>query len=66
MTGKSVRLFNPRRQRWEDHFTWNEDYMLIIGLTSVGRATVDAMHLNREETVNLREVLRLLNRHPAE
>lgn len=56
MTGKQVRLFNPRRQSWEGHFAWNEDYMLIIGLTSVGRATLDALHLNREETVNLREV----------
>ena len=65
MTGKSVRLFNPRRQRWEDHFTWNEDYTLIIGLTSVGRGTVEALHLNHEEAINLREVLRLLNRHPA-
>ena len=66
MTDKLVRLFNPRRQRWEGHFAWNEDYMLVIGLTSVGRATVDSLHLNREETVNLREVLRLLNRHPIE
>ena len=42
LTGKSVRLFNPRRQEWQDHFAWSEDDKLIIGLTATGRATVEA------------------------
>src|SRR6266849_10817743 len=25
MTGRRVRLFNPRRQEWRSHFRWNED-----------------------------------------
>lgn len=66
LTGRSVRLFNPRRQRWEDHFTWNEDYTLVIGLTDVGRATVEALHLNREGLINFREASRLLKLHPPE
>jgi len=66
MTGKSIRLFNPRRQRWQDHFAWSEDDTLIIGLTATGRVTVDALQLNREELVNLREAFRILKLHPPE
>src|SRR4051812_44247140 len=32
-----VLLFNPRKDRWTDHFTWND--IELIGLTAVGRAT---------------------------
>ena len=32
LTGKYAHLFNPRRQRWADHFAWNEDATLMIGL----------------------------------
>lgn len=35
LTGKSVRLFNPRRQQWPDHFAWSGDDKLIIGLTAM-------------------------------
>lgn len=66
LTGKWRRLFNPRRQRWTDHFAWNEDGTLLIGLTNNGRATIEALCLNREELVNLREAFRLLKLHPLE
>jgi hypothetical protein len=38
---------------WPDHFTWSENDTLIIGLTATGRATVDALRLNRKELINL-------------
>jgi hypothetical protein len=38
-------LFNPRQQRWFEHFRWSADGLLIIGLTPIGRATVAALHL---------------------
>lgn len=63
-TGKRVRLFNPRRQRWSYHFTWSENAKLIIGRTATGRATVKALHMNREELINLREALFTLKQHP--
>src|SRR5437899_1000802 len=37
-TGKLVLLFNPRRQKWKRHFSW--DGALLRGRTAVGRATV--------------------------
>ena len=47
-TGRLVRLFNPRRQKWEHHFRWSEYGTEIIGLTDCGRATVEALKLNNE------------------
>src|SRR3954452_23064327 len=32
LTGEVVQLFHPRRQRWSEHFAWNEDYTLVIGV----------------------------------
>src|SRR5258708_5281869 len=40
VTGEVVRLFNPRRQVWTEHFRWTEEGDCILGLTPVGRATV--------------------------
>ncbi|WNZ24154.1 mitochondrial large ribosomal subunit protein uL30m [Leptolyngbya sp. NK1-12] len=32
---------------WSEHFAWSEDTTLIIGLTPIGRATVQTLRLNR-------------------
>src|SRR5438552_8493296 len=32
VTGEVVPLFHPRRQRWLDHFAWNEDATVILGI----------------------------------
>jgi hypothetical protein len=63
-TGRSVALFHPRLQVWREHFAWNEDASLIIGLTPPGRATVEALHLNRPGLVNLRRILFSAGEHP--
>jgi 5-methylcytosine-specific restriction endonuclease McrA len=63
-TKRSVPLFNPRRQRWARHFAWSEDFLLIVGRTRRGRATIDTLHLNRPELINLRRVLRRFGKHP--
>lgn len=59
-----VTLFNPRKQQWQTHFYWSEDYTHIIGLTPTGRATVEALKLNRGNLLNLRRVLYELGEHP--
>jgi hypothetical protein len=63
-TGRVVPLFNPRRQRWSQHFAWSEDALFVIGRTATGRATVEALHLNRAELLNLRRVLQAAGEHP--
>ena len=42
---------------------WSEDLLFIIGLTRTGRATVEALNMNRFEQVNLREALRDSGKH---
>ncbi len=64
ITGQRVSLFHPRQQRWEDHFAWSEDYLRLTGLTAIGRATVEALQLNRESLVNMRRVLYAVGEHP--
>jgi hypothetical protein len=63
-TNLQVSFFNPRQQVWDNHFHWSSNFRLMIGKTDVGRATIDALFLNRDGVVNLRHVLSLANLHP--
>lgn len=63
-SGTIVPLFNPRTQSWRDHFCWDARFVEMIGLTPVGRATIDALDLNREEVCNLRAILFIIGEHP--
>lgn len=45
-TGQAVPLFHLRTQRWPEHFRWSADGVTIIGLTAVGRATVETLKMN--------------------
>jgi hypothetical protein len=62
--GEIVRLFDPRRQVWLEHFGWNEEGDLIIGKTPTGRATVAALRLNRAELVEARRGWVIVGWHP--
>ena len=64
LTQEFAPLFNPRKQRWQDHFTWSEDGLLIIGLTPTGRATTKTLTMNNRKVVNLRRILLLAGLHP--
>lgn len=55
-----VRLYNPRRDRWQTHFNWNRNKTQIIGRTAVGRATITALKLNSERQLEARLLWRLL------
>jgi hypothetical protein len=62
--GKDAPLFHPRQQHWGDHFQWSQDYLTVVGLTPTGRATVEALQLNRPGVVNLRGLLYRVGKHP--
>ncbi|MEM8806039.1 MAG: hypothetical protein AAGF01_08435 [Cyanobacteria bacterium P01_G01_bin.38] len=64
VTQAMVALYHPRQQIWTEQFAWNEDYSKILGLTSIGRATVEKLKLNRPGLVNLRRILYDLGEHP--
>jgi hypothetical protein len=44
-SGQSITLFHPVSQVWEEHFRRLDDAM-CIGVTPVGRATVEALQMN--------------------
>lgn len=61
-TGESVTFFNPRQQKWLEHFAWNG--VEIVGVTATGRAVVQALDLNRATMLAIRAEEQLLGRHP--
>jgi hypothetical protein len=54
-TRKIVRLFHPRRHKWERHFKWRGS--VLVGRTAVGRATIATLGINLPHRVELREML---------
>jgi hypothetical protein len=64
LTGIVAPLYNPRIHTWAKHFTWNEDFTMILGITPTGRGTVICLDMNRIEAVNLRSALRAYGVYP--
>jgi hypothetical protein len=54
-TGRIVRLFHPRRQKWHRHFAWNGPR--LVGLTACGRATIACLCINLPHRIQLRRFL---------
>jgi hypothetical protein len=63
-TSQWVELFNPRTQKWIEHFTWVNGGTHIAGLTSVGRTTVLALRLNNDNIVEARSLWMEVGWHP--
>lgn len=63
-TGKRVALFNPRQQVWQEHFEWSSNFICVIGTINCGRATVQALGMNREDLVRIRKTLKAHGLHP--
>lgn len=63
---QEVSLFDPRRQKWEDHFAWSTEGAHIVGVTAVGRATVETLELNRPTLVAARRRWVAVGWHPPD
>jgi hypothetical protein len=61
-TGEVALLFNPRRDRWHEHFRLDE--AVIEPLTPQGRVTVFLLHLNDEPRLSERAALIEAERYP--
>lgn len=61
-TGEIVQIFNPRQQVWKKHFQW--DGVRVVGLTATGRATINALNMNRAIMLAIRAKEGFLGRHP--
>ena len=63
-TNQQTPLFNPRRQRWSEHFTWNGEGTHVIGFTACGRATIEALKMNNPRIVRARRLWASVGWHP--
>jgi hypothetical protein len=61
-SGRTIPLFHPRRQRWSDHFRWQD--VRAVGLTPTGRATIATLQLNRPSILVIRAEETAHGRHP--
>ena len=61
-TGAVTPLFNPRTQRWGEHFRWRGP--VIEALTAVGRAPIHLLRLNDPDQVSIRTNLLAQGRYP--
>ena len=61
-TGLEAPFFNPRTDRWSDHFQWEGTF--AVGISAVGRAAVEVLALNRPAVLLIREEEAQRGRHP--
>lgn len=52
VTRQVALLYNPRKDRWADHFEVREG--VVSGRTPTGRASVRVMNMNNQQRVDLR------------
>lgn len=60
--GELVRLFNPRQDRWDDHFRIDDDH--IQPLTGIGDSTVRLLRMNDPERASERRLLQAIGGYP--
>ena len=61
-TGSQTALFHPCRDRWSDHFLF--DGVRLVGLSPTGRATIEALQMNRPLILAIRAEEAYGGRHP--
>jgi hypothetical protein len=61
-SGEEVSLFNPRSEKWAEHFRWQEE--TVLGTTAIGRATISALKMNRPLILAIRKEEAIRGRHP--
>jgi hypothetical protein len=52
---RPIRLFHPRRHKWDHHFRW--DGPSLVGRTAIGRVTIAVLAINTFEAVVVRAAL---------
>ena len=61
-TDEMISLFNPRSHDWDRHFQW--DGYRVVGRTSVGQATVDALSMNHARRIKIGQAEELFGLFP--
>ncbi|HEY6330085.1 MAG TPA: HNH endonuclease signature motif containing protein [Blastocatellia bacterium] len=60
----SIPIFNPRKDRWPEHFIWSADGSQVVPLTPTGQVTVAALELNGDRIQRIRSADFVIGRHP--
>lgn len=63
-TSQLVRFYNPRTDRWREHFRAHG--AVIEPLTEIGEATVRILRINHDDQILEREVMSRRGRYPSE
>ena len=63
-TQVEVQLFHPHRDRWREHFVWNDDATELVAVTATGRATINALRMNRRQLIRVRRMWVAMGEHP--
>ena len=63
-TNKLIRFYNPRVDRWNEHFRLNG--VVIEPLTEIGEATVRILQMNHDDQILERQGLSRRGRYPSE
>ncbi len=61
-TRELTRLYDPRQDRWREHFAWQG--AVLVGLTAIGRTTIQVLAINDPPMVDAREALIAEGRFP--
>lgn len=56
LTGQAADLFDPRSDRWPDHFAFDPDTGELTGLTPAARATIAVLDMNNAFQIAARHV----------
>jgi hypothetical protein len=64
VTQTEIRLFNPRKDRWQEHFQVDSGTAEILGLSAIGRATIARLDLNAPTQLEARELWMRLGLYP--
>jgi len=63
LSGGLVRFYNPRSDRWSEHFHWND--ARIEPVTEIGEVTTLVLQFNHAERVAFRRFLSRAGRYPS-
>lgn len=64
LSGAFVRFFNPRTDRWADHFALDD--VMIRPLTEIGEVTARILDLNGSDRILERHALQAIGRFPSD
>ena len=55
-SGELTPLFNPRTDKWDDHFLFDGNY--VVGKSAVGRTAIYVLNMNSDYQLELRAAIR--------